>query len=119
MLTVERLRQLLDYNPGTGAFIWVCPTSHRVFVGSLAGTPHNKGYRKICVDGVRYFAHRLAWLYMTGEMPKEQIDHINRDTTDDRFINLRQASSSQNQRNREKQANNTSGFKGGVIHCAP
>jgi hypothetical protein len=110
-VTVERLRQLLTYDPETGIFTWiVAPRGHRA--GVVAG--YNKrrdGYRTICIDKCHYLAHRLAWFYMTGEWPS-LIDHINGIPDDNRWQNLRLATSSQNCANRGRNRNNTSGFKG-------
>lgn len=112
MVTVDRLRQVLNYNPETGVFIWKIPTGKRTKVGSVAGSIRKDGYRPIKVDGHRYLAHRLAWLYQTGEWPTDVIDHINGDPSDNRIANLREASRFQNQQNQGVRKNNTSGFKG-------
>jgi len=118
MITVERLKELLNYNETTGAFTWkVTPKSYRVAVGDVAGGVHSKGYIHIKIDGVTRFAHRLAWLYVFGSLPKQQIDHINRIKTDNRISNLRDVSATENNRN-------TSRFKGiclapeiTICHC--
>ena len=111
MLTQERLKEVLHYDPETGIFVWRVSPTNCVRLGSAAGT-HNKGYIQIRVDGTIYHAHRLSWLYMTGRFPKDQIDHINRVRDDNRFINLREASSGQNAQNTAKRQNNKSGFLG-------
>jgi hypothetical protein len=118
MLTQTRLKELLLYNPETGVFIWLvrrgpCALAFSV-AGSLnTGTRHQGGgYRKICIDGAEYYAHRLAWFYMTGAWPKHKIDHEDLDRGNNRFLNLREATVSQNGGNCEKRSNNTSGFKG-------
>jgi Demerecviridae HNH endonuclease len=80
------------YDPETGIFRW--PN------GRVAGSYTNNGYIFIGVYGLRFLAHRLAWLYMTGEWPKEQIDHINRSRSDNRWCNLREASNGQNSANK-------------------
>jgi hypothetical protein len=64
------------------------------------------------LTGVLYREHRLAWLYMTGEWPTHEIDHINGDRVDNRFCNLREATASENRWNSRKRVNNTSGYKG-------
>lgn len=103
MLTVRRLRETLHYNPETGVFIWIQPASNRVQAGMEAGRIHEVcGYRQIGVDGRRYQAHRLAWLYMTEEWPSDMIDHINCDRADNRFSNLRESCNSDNVKNRRK-----------------
>lgn len=68
------------------------------------------------INGVRYQASHLAWLYVKGEMPSKAIDHINGIRSDNRIINLREATLSQNAMNRIKAANNTSGYKGVSFH---
>lgn len=69
MLTAERLRSLLRYDPDTGTFVWAARTSNRIKIGDVAGRPHNRGYVAIGVDGRVYLAHRLAWLWVTGNWP--------------------------------------------------
>lgn len=112
MLTQERLRQLLDYDPETGLFRWKNPTSVRVKVGDVADTLNSEGYLRVGIDGKRYRAHRLAHLYMTGEFPENDVDHINGIRTDNRWSNLRPATRSQNLMNHPRKSNNTSGVKG-------
>lgn len=113
-LTAERLRALLIYDPETGLF--TRRVSRQGFwAGTQAGTlitcGPSKGYIYVGVDRGKYRAHRLAWLYMTGEWPRE-LDHINRDRADNRWANLREASRSQNNINSKNHVNNTSGHKG-------
>lgn len=100
LLTAERLRELIDYDPETGLF------THRmsrgpVKAGDVAGCGNGLGYRRIRVDGPQYRSARLAYLWMTGEWPPEEIDHINRNPADDRWDNLRAVSPSQNLLNRK------------------
>lgn len=113
-LTQEYLRTLLNYDARTGVFTWRVERarSGRAPVGSSAGRTDYRGYRVIKIDGVQYFAHRLAWLYAHGQMPTEDIDHINRARGDNRLSNLRPAERKQNAINRGKNRNNTTGFKG-------
>jgi HNH endonuclease len=113
-LPVERLRELLSYDPATGHFVWLVSTSRRVRVGSRAGYRQPDGQRIIRIDTDPYVAHRLAWLYMTGEWPRSLIDHENMDRDDNRWSNLRQATKSLNGANKGPPSNNTSGFKGVV-----
>lgn len=114
MITQERLKQVLRYNASTGVFTWVskpAARSNRVKVGTEAGITNARGYRHIGIDQKKYLAHRLAWLYMTGECPK-YIDHINGVPGDDRWANLRSATMPQNGANSRLPKNNTSGLKG-------
>ena len=95
----ERLQELFIYDPNLGLFYWKKPTSNRVKVGSIAGFSAPDGYTHIRVDGKLHRAHRLAWVYMTGSEPKDLIDHINGERTDNRFSNLREATDRQNLNN--------------------
>ena len=111
MITVGELKSLLDYNPSTGLFIWKSDRTSTVREGDVAGT-NCKGYITITINGKRYQAHRLAWLYMTGNLPNNQIDHINGVRDDNRFCNLREVDNSENARNSKHRDNNTSGHIG-------
>ena len=92
----QRLMDLLSYDPLTGVFIWKIKTSNRACVGKTAGTKAKSGYVSIQIDGKIYGAHRLAWLYVHGEWPPFQVDHRNRDRSNNRIKNLRLATPSQN-----------------------
>jgi len=95
LISQERLKQLLVYDPLSGVFTWIKRN------GNIAGSVMNKGYITICVDKRQYLAHRLAVLYMTGEFPKELVDHINCCKTDNRWENLRCVSKKVNNENRQ------------------
>jgi len=110
-LTQERLKELLSYDPETGMFVWV-KSEKGIKIGEMAGCNHSRGYLRIRIDGKDFFSHRLAWFYMVGAFPSDQTDHINRIKTDNRFINLRAVTTSENQHNRGKTQNNNSGHKG-------
>ena len=111
LISADRLRSLLHYDPETGVFTWLVNKSN-VKAGSTAGKHAANGYWRIKLDGREYPAHRLAWLYMKGTWPSGVVDHINMNKIDNRFDNLREASFAQNQHNRTEQSNNTSGYKG-------
>jgi len=114
MLTQEYLKSILKYYPKAGVFTWLKSTNGRIVVGDSAGTLSD-GYVKISIKTEtrkKYFAHRLAWLYMTGEWPKDQVDHINRMRNDNRWRNLRECNNTQNQINVGLSKNNKSGHKG-------
>lgn len=115
-VSVGRLRQLFDYNAETGVFLWKVATSSKSPVGSVAGVVNGAGYRVLSVDGKKYLAHRLAWLYVHGVWPKGDIDHINRDKLDNRLINLREATRTQNNVNSKVRSDNTSGYRGVTWH---
>jgi hypothetical protein len=119
VVTIERLRALVHYDPTTGLFTWRTTRMVRLKAGQMCGGL-NDGYVLIGLDGVRYRAHRLAWLYMTGEWPTPgfEVDHINRNRSDNRFANLRLANRSQNLVNSKTYTNNTSGFRGVSFHRA-
>lgn len=92
MLTQKRLREVLDYNPETGIFTFVKGKRK----GKIAGTQHdNRGFVKVAIDNRRYLLHRLAWLWMTGSMPRWNIEHINGNRDDNRWRNLREGDRSQ------------------------
>lgn len=100
MLTRERIVQCLDYDPETGIFVWANPPKHNSkLLGQRAGNLRADGYRIIRIAGIAYYSSRLACLWMTGKLPDEEMDHIDRDPSNDRWGNLREADSSLNKRN--------------------
>jgi len=107
----ELVRELLHYDPASGVFVWRRGTG-KAAKGAIAGSPDSDGYIAIGIDGKRYKAHRLAWLYMVGEWPVGGLDHVDCDKTNNRFANLRQATCSQNRWNSQLKRVNTSGYKG-------
>jgi hypothetical protein len=112
MLTQNKLKEYLHYEPGTGIFRWIKkPKCSRVILGGVAGTVQTKGYRNINLLTYANKAHRLAWLYVYGEWPILQLDHINGVKDDNRICNLREANNGQNQMNKKTQRNNTSGHR--------
>jgi hypothetical protein len=111
-LTAERVREVLHYDPETGVFTQKVRTSSRVKVGGVVGGTNAAGYRMIHIDNQRHYSHRLAWLYMTNEWPSKQMDHINGIRSDNRFANLRQATSHENARNVKRQSNSALCWKG-------
>jgi hypothetical protein len=112
-IALERLQELLAYEPETGFFRWRV-NKHRALAGAVAGTvlSQERPYLVIGIDDSRYLAHRLAWFYMTGKWPEDGVDHINGKQFDNRWVNLREATQSQNSGNGRAKSTNTSGFKG-------
>lgn len=113
MITLSELKAFVTYNPDTGVFTRnIRPTNGRGYIGEPVGVPHN-GYLRCHINKSHVFAHRLAWLWMTGEWPISQIDHINGIRSDNRWCNLRSADAFTNNHNRTKaNKNNRSGFLG-------
>lgn len=115
-LTAQRLRELLYYEPATGAF------SYRVKrgicnPGDPAGSQMVRGNHGIGIDYKRYAAHRLAWLYMTGHWPAKEIDHVDGNPMNNAWVNLREADSAQNKQNRHRpRSDNMSGLLGAMAH---
>jgi len=113
LISQERLKEVLHYDPDTGRFKWT--TGFRK--GRSAGnTSIYTGYRRITIDQKHYYAHRLAWFYMTGAWPKHMIDHVDHDRANNRWGNLREADPNQNIHNSRRSSKNTSGAKGVHFH---
>ena len=111
-LTQERLQELLSYDPETGIFTNL-KSRGRVKIGAVAGSKNPNGYIYIAIDSKKYRAHRLAWLYVHGNFPANQIDHINEVKDDNRIVNLRLATNLENHQNQSSpRTNNTSGYLG-------
>jgi hypothetical protein len=111
IVTQHTLKSLLTYDAETGWFRWRTTRSNRR-AGSLAGHLHPRGYVRIVVCKQTYDAHRLAWLYVYGDWPKGQVDHINRVKNDNRIQNLRCVTRSQNRQNSAVNCNSTTNIKG-------
>jgi len=110
---IDRLRQILAYDATTGVFRWRISLGSRAQAGTVAGCLTSLGYVEIGWGGHRYYAHRLAWLYVHGAWPAQMIDHIDGDRTNNRIENLRDVSRSVNLQNRKRAArNNQTGFLG-------
>jgi hypothetical protein len=109
-LTHEELLALVRYDPETGHFFGVARRQGVRTSGIPLGNVNNtNGYRRICIKGRRYLAHRLAFFYVTGRWPTECVDHKNRCTDDNRWDNLREATFCQNQTNRRQTFSNLKG----------
>jgi len=114
-LTADRLREALHYNPDTGAWTWRKTGAGRR-PDMVAGTINSAGYLIINISGHLYLGHRLAWLWMIGEWPPHDIDHINLVRLDNHWVNLRAATRSENHGNKRAYTCNKSGFKGVFSH---
>jgi len=112
MLTRSRLKDLLDYDPDTGIFLWKVSTAQRIKVGDVAGCVSKKGYIHIKIDNKSYRAHRLAWLDYYGYFPERGLDHKDRTRHHNWIDNLREVGQQCNVRNTGNLSNNTSGVKG-------
>lgn len=111
MFTAEELREWLHYDPDSGVFTWLQKASSRAMPGYKAGCHCKRtGYRLIGVMGVQCKASRLAWLYMTGEWPEDEIDHKNTVCSDDRWENLRPADRSQQLTNQKPRSDHLRGI---------
>jgi len=116
-ITAEQVREVFDYDPERGVLVWKKKTGNRVRVGAVAGKPHPTiGYVVVRCSGAVHYAHRLAFLHVTGRMP-EQVDHINGVRSDNRWSNLRESDNARNRQNGPLlQANSTSGVNGVYWH---
>jgi hypothetical protein len=113
ILTVERLKELLDYDPETGTFTRRISVSQNTKAGDVAGSINGEGYAQISIDYRRYKMHRLAWLFMTGTHPVQEVDHINGNRADNRWSNLREVTREQNLQNQRKaESDSSTGFLG-------
>jgi hypothetical protein len=110
IITQDDLKALLDYNQHTGIFTWKVKKANRIKIGDVAGYKI-RGYLNVEINGKPYALHRLAFLYMTGEMPIDVVDHVNGDQSDNRWCNLRNATQKQNTINVKLSKRNTSGHR--------
>lgn len=111
MVTAERLREVIHYDPSAGIFTWRVATTNRNKIGARAGCQKDT-YNKICIDYESRREHVWAWLYMTGEYPSSEVDHKDTDKKNNKWGNLRLATTTQNRQNSGVRADSTSGYKG-------
>jgi len=112
MITQEKLKELLSYDQTTGVFVRLVTVNNRSKVGAVVGSPDKDGYLKMGIKGKTYRLHRLAFLFVEGYIPENQVDHKNGVVTDNRWENLREVSGLCNLQNCKMSKNNKSGFNG-------
>ena len=91
-LTQSRLKEVLAYDPYSGKFTWKVSLNTKIRAGSAAGCLSPEGYIRITIGGKKYKAHRLAWFYVYGYFPENQVVHLNGARSDNRISNLREGS---------------------------
>ena len=111
-LTQKRLKEVLYYDPETGVFTRIVRTSNSINIGDVAGGLMKIGYLRTSIDGKSYLCHRLAFLYMLGEFPPMDTDHINGVKHDNRWENLRSVSHKDNTKNQRLRKSSKSGSIG-------
>jgi len=124
ILSQKTLKELIHYDPDTGIFTWLergrkwfksasyCKRWNTRYAGNQAGCLDFRGYVQMRVNDVHFYAHRLAFLYMNGIFPPQEVDHINHHGEDNRWENLREATLQENQKNQSLASNNKSGYLG-------
>ena len=124
MTEQDYLRQCFEYNPETGDFIWRDrPRDHFItdrawkiwngrFARQIAGTSTQQGYKQICLDKHVHYAHRMAWVVMTGDLPEQEIDHVDHNRGNNAWANLRAVTRGENCKNQTISKKNSSGITG-------
>lgn len=115
-LTAEQLHEFVTCDLTTGTFIYRVRTRRHKPGDALKPSINKNGYAVTQINGTLHYVHRLVWLYAHGEWPSKQIDHINRNRSDNRLENLRLATSVEQGQNTGIPKNNTSGYKGVWFH---
>lgn len=116
MTELAELQRWLSYDPDTGQFTWLAKATARIKVGSIAGSLRTDGYRSITLLGTHYWEHRLAWFFVYGEWPTMHLDHINGTRDDNRIVNLREVTRSENAQNKRRaRRDNSTGVLGVTI----
>lgn len=112
MITQEYLHQILDYDPLTGKFVWKVARARNTPANTPAGTVGTRGWVRLKIKGKGYSGHRLAWLYVYGEWPAQELDHIDRNRSNNAIANLRLSNRSQQMLNGDLRSDNTTGVIG-------
>jgi len=110
-MNIEEIKKVLDYNPDTGVFTWKVDIAKNVKKDSVAGCKDKDGYIVISINRKQYRAHRIAYMFVHGKL-ENQIDHVNRVKSDNRIINLRECTHTQNHHNVTVRSDNKLGIKG-------
>jgi hypothetical protein len=110
------ITDIIEYCETDGLLRWKINRTNGVKAGDVAGSRNHDGYLRVKVLGKHYAAHRLAWFLHYGEFPSMEIDHINRNRADNRIVNLRVVTTSENAMNAGMRKSNTTGFIGVVLH---
>jgi hypothetical protein len=113
----SKLKEIFSYDAETGFFTRLVSTARLAKSGTVVNNKGALGYFQIKVAGKSYLAHRLAWLYVYGEFPKEHIDHINGNPSDNRISNLRDVDRRINMQNKKTKSSNKSGYLGVFPNC--
>ena len=113
--TPSRIKEVLHYDQETGLLTWRKPRPG-IRPGTRAGYVRGDGYAYVCIDRAMCLVHRVAWAIVHGQWPQAEIDHINRDPSDNRLCNLRECTSSENKQNLGIKTNNASGYPGVSWH---
>lgn len=114
--TQQEIKAHLYYHPESGVFRWRTPIAIRVKPWDVAGTYRKNGYVLISLGDTKFYAHRLAWIYMTGREPDQYIDHIDGNKHNNSWSNLRPATKKQNGENQKLRRTSVSGFRGVVFN---
>jgi len=104
--------QVLDYNQETGRFTWKIAPRPCIKAGDQAGTVNSKGYRLIKFQGKHILAHRLAWYFVHGRLPVDQLDHIDCNRDNNSIKNLRECNNAQNAQRSSVGKTNKTGHRG-------
>jgi hypothetical protein len=108
----ESLKEALSYDPASGEFTWLKGGFGKAKQGEVAGRMLNSGYWQLFFRGKAHSAHRVAFLFVTGDWPSRNVDHIDGNRSNNAWANLRECSTAENHQNRKIPVTNTSGYMG-------
>lgn len=122
--TAKIIREFSDYDPETGLLTWrhraehwfasteSCHRWNNRFEGAAAGSVHYNGYLRVTFFGDKFLAHRIIWVWVTGEVPSGEIDHVDHNRLNNAWGNLRAVDRAENCKNTSQYSTNTSGVTG-------